>query len=200
VVRGRNASEYLVQLFDGPRSLVATVSAFLLEGWNRGDRLLVLARSTHWPLLSDALEAAGCPARSAMESGRIVALDAEATLPTFMVHGDPDPEKFNAVVGDLVRRLCADLPEGLTIYGEMVDVLVGQGNFAAADQLEGLWSTLSAHCSFRLLCGYSARHFNDAGNVEKLDAITGSHTRADMSPADVLAQWLLAHRRPKYGQ
>ena len=198
VVRGNVSSEHVVQLFDEPESLVAALSDFLVEGWRRGDTLLVVAKPANWALTAPELEARGCPVADTIASGRLVVLDAATTLATFMADGDPDPQRFSETVGALVQKLCADSPAGLTAYGEMVDILVGQGNFQGAEQLEGLWNELSGTCSFRILCGYSSAHFGDEQTASHLQEICGLHHAASARSTDLLGTWLLANRRPRY--
>ena len=177
VLRGTVVSEHVVQLFDAPDSLAAGVSAYLLDGCARDDNLLVIARPANWSLISVALEVHGCPVSDLLESRRLMVLDAATAMATFMVHGDPDPKRFEDNIGSLVRRLCDSSPAGLAVYGEMVDILVAQGNFVAAERLEDLWNALSAECSFRLLCGYSSAHFGDGRMAGHLHHICAAHSR-----------------------
>jgi hypothetical protein len=198
VLRGNIASEHVVQLFDETESLVASVVSYLIDGWKRGDNLLVVARPTHWALTSAELEASGYPVVDHIASGKLMALDAATTMATFMVNGDPHPERFRASVGDLVARLSGGGETGVTIYGEMVDILAAQGNFNGAEQLEALWNELGLNCSFRLLCGYSSAGFGDERTAAHLHAICGAHTNVAARESDLLATWLLANRRSKY--
>jgi hypothetical protein len=198
VLRGDVTSEHVMQLFDETESLVGSVAAYLLDGWKRGDTLVVVARPAHWALVSAELEASGCPVGDYLQNGKLVALDAATTLATFVVNGDPQPEKFRASVADLIARLAGEARTGLTIYGEMVDILAAQGNFAAAEQLEALWNELSTRFSFRLLCGYSSAHFGDEQTTTHLNRICGSHGASGARATDLLATWLLAHRRSRY--
>jgi len=198
VVRGSVVSEHLVHLFDERQSLVETVATYLYEGWHRGDILLVAARAGHWALTSAELAARECPVDELVASGRLVVLDAPTTLASFMVNGEPDPDRFQQSVGDTVRRLCRASSAGLTIYGEMVDILAAQGNFIAAEHLESLWNTLSTECSVRLLCGYSSSHFGDERTAKHLDRICELHTDSGSRTTDLLASWLLADRLSKF--
>ena len=198
VVRGNVASEHVVQLFDETESLVASVAAYLLDGWKRGDNLLIVARPAHWALTSAELEASGCPVVDLLASGKLVALDAATTMATFMVNGEPQAENFHVTVGDMVMRLGAVPGTGLTIYGEMVDILAAQGNLEAAERLEALWNDLAAQCSFHLLCGYSAAHFGDERTTQYLNAVCAAHTSSGARATDLLATWLLSNRRSKY--
>ena len=198
VVRGSVASEHLIHLFDEPESLVDTVATYLDDGWRRGDTLLVAARTGHWALTSVELAARECPVDELSTAGRLVVLDAPTTLASVMVNGEPDREKFQQSVGDTVRRLCRESKAGLTIYGEMVDILAAQGNFIAAEHLESLWNTLSTECSFRLLCGYSSSHFGDERTGKHLDRICQLHTDSGSRATDLLGSWLLADRLSKF--
>ena len=198
VVRGSIASEHLVHLFDKPQSLVDTVAPFLYEGWRSGDALIVAARASHWALTSEELIARECPVDELIATGRLVILDAATTLASFMVDGEPDREKFEHTIGDVVRRSCLASAAGLTIYGEMVDILAAQGNFIAAEHLESLWNTLSTECSFRLLCGYSSSHFGDERSGRHLGRICNVHTDAGARATDLLGSWLIADRFSKY--
>jgi hypothetical protein len=198
IMHGAVSSEHLVQLFDETESLVAAVSTFLFDAWKKGEHLLVVARAANWALTAAELEARGCPVPRLIADGRLIVLDAATTLATFMVHGDPNPEKFRASIGDLVTRVCAESDHGVAAYGEMVDILAAQGHFQGAEQLEALWNELSQTCSFRLLCGYSATHFGDERTDAHLHRICAVHHHASARATDLLSTWLLANRRPKY--
>ena len=198
VVHGNIVSEHLVQLFDETESLVASLHAYLLDAWKDGAGLLVVARAPTWALTAAELEASGCPVPALIADGKLVVLDAATTLATFMINGEPNVEKFRATVGDLVERTSETANGRLAIYGEMVDVLVTQGNYLAAQQLEEMWNHLGQRCSFTLLCGYSSANFGDERTSGHLNAICAAHTRSTSRPTDLLATWLLANRRPRY--
>ena len=198
VLRGAVSSEHLVQLFDEPDSLALSVAGFLHEAWQREDTLLVIARPANWALTVPVLEARGCPVADTIARGRLVVLDAATTMATFTVNGALDHDKFQIAIGDLVARLAAESRAGLSVYGEMVDLLVAQGNFEGAERLEGLWNALSETCSLRLLCGYTAAHFGDESTTDHLHQICGLHGSASARSTDLLATWLLANRRPRY--
>ncbi len=159
---------------------------------------MVIARAANWTPTAAELTAKGCPVEEITAAGRLIVLDAPTTLASFLVNGEPDRKKFDEQVGALVHRLCRESSAGVTAYGEMVDILAGQGNFIAAERLETLWNNLSTECSFRLLCGYSSAHFGDARTAQHLDRICAQHTHAGASETDLLASWLLADRRSKF--
>jgi hypothetical protein len=187
-----------MQLFDETESLLGSVAGYLVDGWKRGDTLVVVTRPARWALVAAELRASGCPVSDYLEKGRLVALDAATTLATFMINGDPHPAKFRASAGDLIARLAGEAGTNLTIYGDMVDILASQGNFTAAERLEELWNDLATRHSFRLMCGYSSAHFGDEQTTAHLHRICGAHGASGARTTDLLATWLLAHRRSRY--
>jgi MEDS: MEthanogen/methylotroph, DcmR Sensory domain len=197
VVRGQIASEHRVQLFDDAESLAGTVAAFLFEGWRLGEPLLVAARPAHWALISRDLAARGCAIEQTIGEERLVVLDAAATLATFLQNGHPLPDRFSATVARVVGDLSTRFGTRLRIYGEMVDILAAQGEFAAAHRLEQLWNQLATAYSVTLLCGYEAGHFGDPRSDSVLRDICEAHDHATAGPHDLLASWLLAGRQPR---
>jgi len=198
VFRGQVTSEHLVQLFDDGASLAETVSDFLFEGWVQGCTLLVVARPHAWAATSERLISLGCNVPEATASGRLIALDAATTLASFSQNGLPLADRFEAEIAALVNRLVAENPAGLRIYGEMVDLLAAQGDFAAAEQLEILWNELGTHAPFTLLCGYASANFADERSAAALQSICGTHSKTTVKPTDLLGAWLLSGRQPRF--
>jgi hypothetical protein len=198
LLRANIQQTHVAHLFDEPSSLIAAVSIHLYEGWRRGDNLLIAARPDHWNAVSVELGARGCPVSDLLAAGTFVALDAATTLSTLMTDGVVERESFEARVLPLTARLGAKDGVGLTVYGEMVDLLVGQGNFAGAHQLEMLWNDALARRPFNLMCGYSSAAFGDPRTAGHLRAICCAHHEAVARPTDLLATWLLSDRRSRY--
>jgi anti-sigma regulatory factor (Ser/Thr protein kinase) len=99
------------------------------------------------------MAALGVDTDEAARSGRLVALDAAATLAKFKTGETADPAAFDAVIGGLVRDSTAG-GRAVRAYGEMVALLWQAGEVAAAIELEGLWNELRSRTPFALLCGY----------------------------------------------
>jgi hypothetical protein len=189
IVRGRIQSEHAVQLFDSPESLAQTVAGILASRHAEGDDLLVVAKRANWSAVATCLAEGGVDADRLIRSRRLTVLDAAETLDAISRRDVPDPELFENVVGTLVRERSADRP--LTIYGEMVELLAAEADFASALKLEDLWNDLSERCSFRLLCGYSAAHFTAPGHDRTLGRVCAAHTSVHAAAADPLAAWLV---------
>ena len=145
-----------VFLYDREDDLLRVLEDYLLNAWAAGGVALVVATGEHRRTLRDRL--AGLGLGAAMGQGRLVELDAAATLEQFMVDGLPDADLFERTVGGLVRDHAGDAP--LHGFGEMVDVLWADGNAVGALALERLWSTLQDSVPFALLCAYATEHLD----------------------------------------
>ena len=192
VVRGPVSSEHLVQLFDSADSLAETIAEFLCAGVLEGQRLLVVAMPDHWHAIASKMTSAGVDVHAAIASGQLTRLDATDTLRLFMRRGRPDPDRFDASVGRLVRELASD-GQPVRIYGEMVNLLATEANLEGALQLEELWNGLAETCAFTLFCGYSAVNFGDPRSAEALRRICQSHSHVRTHPRDPLGSFLTTH-------
>ncbi len=156
-----------VLLYARDDELLAALVGHLVRGWSAGRVGLVIATPEHRAARHDRLDLLGLTAGVGV--GRLVELDAAATLEQFVVDGVPDPELFDRSVGSLVRDHAAD--GGLHGFGEMVDVLWADGNAVGALELESLWSGLQERGSFSLLCAYATAHVAPADRP----VVTGMH-------------------------
>lgn len=190
VVRGEVQSEHLMQLFDNRDSLADAVSSFLASGVLDANPVFVVCTPDHWRAIAAGLDRHGVPVEAFRASGHITVADARDTLSQFMSAGFLDPAQFHASVGTIVKSL-ARPGTRLRVYGEIVNLLAAEGDFAAAKRLEELWNELSAEVSFTLFCGYSAEHFGDPRSAEALRNICGTHSHIRTDARDLLGNFLL---------
>ena len=176
-----------LQLFDTPQSLAQSVTDFLVEGYERGDNLLIAAKRHNLNTVLMALEARGCFAGE-HERQRLVALDADELLRHLRRHGVIDALRFEAQVATVVERLAASGP--LRIYGEIVEVLAAEGDFAGAVKLEKLWNALARRYPITLMCGYSSAHFTT--DPAALRSICETHDHICTAQDDTLGSYLLS--------
>jgi hypothetical protein len=188
------SAQHLVQLFDDTESLTDTLAAFLFEGWERNESLLVVIRPRHWLGVSRQLESLGCPVPDVVASGRLVVLNAASTLAGLMRNGRIRLEQFDVRIAQPIQSLAVTFDRPIRIYGEMVDLLAAEGDFASVLALERMWNELAVESAFTLLCGYSSGHFGDDRTSASLKAICGQHDHATADPSDLLGSWLLAGR------
>lgn len=169
--------DHVVQFYEDDTFLIHAVSDFLSAGMLAGQSLIVIATDSHREALTASLEVKGLDVDGACFRGRLLFLDAEETLATFMVDGLPDPDLFAATVGSAVeKRLRANGGAGLRAYGEMVDVLWKRGNSAAALRLEELWNGLLQTHQFSLFCAYAMGNFYQQSDADLLADVCARHS------------------------
>jgi hypothetical protein len=169
--------EHFVQLYGkDDRLLTRNVSRYLSEGLRRGDGLLVVATAEHRGSLVRLLNEEPAYSRAVLE-GRLVFLDAEVTLGRFMVDGQPDQSRFEAVIGEAVAGVRSRaVHTGVRAYGEMVGVLWQAGQFAAAIRLEELWNQLLIRSDVTLYCAYPIDVLSPEFHHKSVDALLCAHT------------------------
>lgn len=184
---------HIVQFFDLPETLATSVARFVHEALVSGQNALVVARPSNVSAIGRELAARGLSPQEAIDAGRLVIRDAGVLLSEFMSPTGPRPDAFEATVGGSVRDLEGQSPAGLSVYGEMVDILASEGSFDAAEQLEALWNDLGGRVPFTLMCGYSAAHFAANSTAQsRLHRICALHSDVRQDRTDMLATWLLS--------
>lgn len=163
-----------MQLYATDADLLDSVASFLHEGLALRGTLLVIASDAHRAGLRAALVARGADVVDAHARGRFVALDAEDTLRRFMTVAGPDRVRFVSAVGGLLAGLTAP-GRPLRVYGEMVDILWGEGRLHDAIALEGLWTDLQAGQPFSLYCAYRAASVGSG--ARGYDRVCRCHTK-----------------------
>jgi hypothetical protein len=100
-----------------------------------------------------------------------------------------DPARMEETLGGIIAEL-STAPEGLRVYGEIVELFAEEGNFEQACALEDYWNHLQEKYRFTLLCGYSAAHFADPAGSHHLREICNRHSAVKSQSADSLGTWL----------
>ena len=162
-----------VTVYNSDEDLVAQVASYFAAHLVAGGSAIVIATETHRHALSVALEGHGLSTRSMARAERYVALDAAATLASFLDNGRPDATKFVATVGAVVERMTSS-GQSVLAFGEMVGLLWDQGNVAGAMALEEMWNRLAARHGFGLLCGYRADSFETSA-LQSVNDMCAAH-------------------------
>ena len=175
--------EHLVQLYGKDDHLLTkNISRFMAEGLRRGDGLIAIATPEHSGTVARQLRQESGYSKAVLE-GRLIFLDAQATLNRFMVDGQPDRGLFDSVVGEALTGVQARAGHtGIRAYGEMVGLLWIAGQRAAAVRLEEYWNSLLHSSNISLFCAYPIDVFGDEFQVEHVDALMCAHTH--MVPID----------------
>jgi hypothetical protein len=169
--------EHIVQLYGkDDRLLTRNVGRYLSEGLRRGDGLLVIGTAEHRHSLVRRLTEERTYTRAVLE-GRLVFLDAEATLNRFMVDAEPDQARFERIIGEALHGVrTRAVHSGIRAYGEMVGVLWKAGQLSAAVRLEELWNELLHSSDVSLFCAYPIDVFSPEFQSESVDALLCAHT------------------------
>jgi PAS domain S-box-containing protein len=170
----RPNGEHIVQFYEDDEDLLDTLEHFLGTGLSLDERLLVVATEDHRRGVLRRLRA--CDIEGAIDSGRVVLLDARETLSRFLVNGMPDPDRFHRTLDEVMARLVGGAPVRVRAYGEMVDLLWRDGARTAAIRLEELWNEAAAVHPFSLLCAYVMANFVKGAGGAELKAVCRSHT------------------------
>jgi hypothetical protein len=184
--RPRSSHFHGVQFYNDPDALCRIVGSFVGEGLERTDLALLIVTPDHAERIDRCLRARGTNLDDARRDGRLVTVDAEATLQLFMADGLPNPGAFRQTIGSVLTELRRGR-ERCTVraYGEMVDLLWKDGREAAAIRLETLWNQLAVTHDFDLLCGYSIGNFYKGAGIEDI-CNQHSHLLADTGDATAL--------------
>jgi DcmR-like sensory protein len=158
---------HAVQIYRDVEELAASVAAYFAAGFAIGAPALLVATEEHRDALLDVVS----------DPQRLVVLDARETLARFMRRGVPSSAAFDEVVGGVIEELGERYPGKLPrVFGEMVDVLVRDGQDEAAISLEELWNSLAWSRRFSLLCGYELDVFSRNDQRQRLPEICRTHT------------------------
>ena len=177
--RDTDHKAHIVQFFERDDFLVTEVSRFIGTALGSGDAGIVIATKVHRDGIARSLAANGLNAAVVTQQGRYVTLDAAQTLIKFMIGGEPDPERFASVIGEVIERATKAVGrEGARVaaFGEMVALLWAEGKKDAAIRLEQLWNALAETHSFTLRCAYPIHGFSLRDHSEPFLKICAEHS------------------------
>jgi CheY-like chemotaxis protein len=163
---------HAVCFYEDRPSLARTVAGFIGEGLAAGQAAVVVATASHGAFIHEQLAAMGMGSPGRIEQGELLMFDAEEILHQFMVGTQPDADRFEDTINPIVDKAAGNRKRPVRIYGEMVDVLWGNGREDAALSLEMLWHQLIAGRKCSLLCGYSS----GVGQGERFNTICDRHS------------------------
>jgi excisionase family DNA binding protein len=166
---------HFVQFYDADAYLLDDVAGFIGAAIHAGDAGVIIATPDHREGIARRLAANDIDVASACAGSRLTLLDAETMLARFMVDGAPDPQRFQAVFGDLITQAAAG-GRRVRIFGEMVVLLALAGNPAAAIRLEALWNELQQTHAFALFCAYPMQQLGSVGLEDLLDDVCAEHS------------------------
>jgi len=159
-----NGHGHAMQLHRDMEPFLDDLAAFYDLSLKRGDATCVIATEQIRLGLSNRLRDRGWDVGGASGQTQYLAIDAAQALNRFMRNGLPDASRLAQIAAELdqYRLAVTGRPESrLTIFGNMVGLLIADGNTKAVIALEHLWSTLSRDLPFLTLCGYATACFDN---------------------------------------
>jgi hypothetical protein len=186
------ASEHLLRLFDTIESRADTIGAYVKRGLAANQHVVLFAKSAHWKAADKRLSSGRRCVGSAFAAGRLTVLDAHETLDEITKQGLPDRARFSACIARAIPQNRRPQKCGVRVYGEIVDLLAEELNFAGVISLEKLWNDQLKTRRFTLMCGYSSAHFGNPLARSALRAICRCHSRIERAEDDSLGSFLIA--------
>ncbi|HLG04256.1 MAG TPA: MEDS domain-containing protein [Bacteroidia bacterium] len=155
--------EHVVQLYESDKEVLDTLEAFIIDGLQRDECVLIMATQGHLSELELRLIARGLKLPDLLEDNQYIPLNAEECLNKFIVSGWPNEKLFFSFIESVMTRTGN---RKVRAFGEMVAVLWAQGKSGATVQLENLWHKLHTLNKFCLYCAYPkigfTQNFNDS--------------------------------------
>jgi len=151
---------HIVQLYQDEEFLGEAVSHFVAEGLAKGEAIIV-ATEPHWVNISSRLVLKGFDLESLGRRGQITLLNANETLPKFLVHNIPDAKSFKDIARAPIEKARAGgrYPR-VRWWGEMVNVLYVNGNSRGSTRLEELFDEVAHEESIAIFCSFLMDKFD----------------------------------------
>jgi signal transduction histidine kinase len=170
--------EHGVQFYSQDKFLIEELTAYVGGALAAGDAAISVCTEPHRESLLESL-ISSFSVSAIMKQGRLVVLDAQEMLGTFMVEDWPNEQRFKEVIGGVVAKAAAAAQAGhprVAIFGEMVALLLAQGKPDAAIRLEQLWNSLSQTRSFSLFCAYPMSSFKKEADANLFQQVCNQHS------------------------
>lgn len=167
--------DHSVQIYGHDAELIDALETFVGDGIRQGECVVVIATPAHRAALQRRLASQRIDVWDAIATNRYIALDADATLATFMRGDWPDDRLFAFCVNNLIARARSD-GRPVRAFGEMVALLWARGQVGATLRLEHLWHQMCQEQGFPLFCAYPRRVFTPE-SAAALSEMCAAHDR-----------------------
>ena len=167
--------DHVIQTYDSEEIFIEALAGFVNTGIQVGDCCVVIVTPEHLELLNGHLRNWGASIDILMAADRFIPVNAHELLSKMMVEGSVDEALFANAMAPIFDR-CRNTKAWIRAGGEMVGLLVAQGNWSAALQLERLWNKLHEQDKFSIFCGYAKSIFEKASRPQ-VDLIFAEHSK-----------------------
>ncbi|MBV9887540.1 MAG: MEDS domain-containing protein [Acidobacteria bacterium] len=166
--------EHIAQFYADEAILLDALIRFVDRGLMTGEGVIVIATRAHLRAAEDRLGKFTIGMAMHRLTETYVTFDADEALDKFMVKGWPDEELFLKFVSGLLSRASSG-GRRVRAFGEMVALLLAQGNVAATVRLEHLWNRVCKRNRLPLFCAYPSAGFTETS--ASLGKICAAHSR-----------------------
>lgn len=169
-----SAGDHLIQIYDSEHVFLEALEWFVGSGLRAGEAVVVIATARHLHELEIRLHSSWLQVDRARWQSRYIALLANEVLDQFMIDGWPDRQLFRTVLGEILDRAKGD-GRKVRAFGEMVGLLMANGQKDATIRLEQLWNEVCRERGLPLFCAYSRACF-PVDSSEAMKAICNEHS------------------------
>ena len=129
ILENSKDGSHIAQLYQHDLILCRSVGLYIKAGLKRGEAAVLVSTPDHTAAFCQNLSTDGFDVKALEKSGQLVILDAEATLSSFLVDGEPDRDLFIKVVGGVLEKAGDHYPR-VRSFGEIWSISFGKkGNF-----------------------------------------------------------------------
>jgi DcmR-like sensory protein len=178
VFRNEIPCEHIVQIYLNEYQLVNSLENFAVEGFQKGESVIIIATSAHLNALRNRLILRKFNVDELCDSDIYIPLNADDTLSKFIVNGWPDAILFTKLFWKILARARAK-NRRVRAFGEMVALLWSKGNFAATINLEYLWNSFQQIERFTLFCAYPKSEFLPGSRIP-VEGVCCTHSKVIM--------------------
>jgi hypothetical protein len=185
---------HIVQLYQDDEFYGEAISHFTAEGLARGEAIILVATEPHWKNISARLRGKGFNLEELFGHGQLTLLDADATLPKFMVGRQPQSGIFKPLAKQTIDKARAGgkYPR-VRWWGEMVNVLYVDGNPRGSNYLEELFDEVAQEENIAIFCSFLMDKFDPKIYDEAFGHVCATHSH--VIPADDYVQHRLTVNR-----
>ncbi len=172
---------HVVRFYEGADNFIyESVAEFLAAGIKAGEPVVVVCTVEHWKGLCARMDAPDVNINRALSDSQLRWLDAYDALAAFMDGTTPDPGRFGKYLGSVLEEMRIQREhKPIRAFGEMVDLLLQDGNPEGAIRLEELWNRLGQTYGFSLLCAYNMGNLYREQRWRYFERICEQHARLD---------------------
>ncbi|HUO45052.1 MAG TPA: MEDS domain-containing protein [Burkholderiales bacterium] len=163
--------EHVVQIYKSDEQFIACLEAFVAEGLEQNECVIVIATRSHLSALEHGLRKRGCDLDHSND--QYIAFDAHETLARLVPGKSPDEACLEKFMVELFARIRG---RQIRAFGEMVAILWSRGDYETTLLLEQLWDKIARREKFPIFCAYPASSFS--GKLEEpVRAICEVHSK-----------------------